>query len=160
MTVAHSLQHYLDEQFTEYDLITHDPTHNSADSARAAHIAARQLAKAVILKDGDGAYLMVVVPAANKINVNLLSYMLERKLSMVHEWELTHLFQDCEPGAIPALGQAYGLEIVWDDQLMDSDDIYFESGDHCQLVHMSKDQFQTLMGNHLHDAISSESANH
>lgn len=160
MTVAHSLQHYLDEQFTEYDLITHDPTDNSTESAHAAHIAARQLAKAVILKDSNGAYLMAVVPATNKINVKLLSYMLERKLSMVHEWELTHLFQDCEPGAIPALGQAYGLEIVWDDQLMDSDDIYFESGDHCQLVHMSQDQFQTLMGNYLHDAISSESASH
>lgn len=160
MAVSPALQHYLDEQFTEYDLISHSPTSSTIDSAQAAHISAEQLAKAIVLKDETGAYLMAVVPAANKIKISLLSYMLKRKLSMVHEWELRQLFQDCEPGAIPALGQAYGLEIVWDDQLMNSEDIYFESGDHCQLVHISKDQFQTLMDNYLHDAISCERTNH
>ena len=160
MTVAHALQHYLDEQFSEYDLISHTPTRSTADSANAADIAAGQVAKAVVLKDSNGAYLMVVVPASHKIDVKLLNYMLDRKLSMIHEWELTHLFHDCEPGSIPALGQAYGLDIVWDDQLMESDDIYFESGDHGQLIHMSQDQFQTLMGNYLHDAISTEATGH
>lgn len=160
MAIAHALQHYLDEQFSEYDLISHPPTTSTINSARAADIAVGQVAKAVVLKDTSSAYLMIVVPATNKIDIKLLNYMFERRLSMVHEWELTHLFQDCEPGAIPALGQAYGLEIIWDDQLMESDDIYFESGDHCQLIHMSQDQFQTLMESYLHDTISTEAPGH
>ena len=33
---------------------------------------------------------------------------------------------DCEPGAVPPLGAAYGLDVVVDDSLTDHSDVYFE----------------------------------
>ena len=70
------------------------------------------------------------------------------------EVELKDIFQDCELGAVPALGQAYGIDMIWDDELLACDDIYIESGDHEQLLHMSREQFAALMSSYTHEAIS------
>jgi Ala-tRNA(Pro) deacylase len=67
-------------------------------------------------------------------------------VSLATESEASRLFPDCEEGAMPALGMAYGLPAVVDDDLHGCDDIYFEGGDHRSLVHISGDQFDRLMG--------------
>ena len=56
------------------------------------------------------------------------------------------MFADCEVGALPAMGPAYGLETVVDDVLSEQPDIYFEAGDHEQLIHVSAETFHILMG--------------
>jgi Ala-tRNA(Pro) deacylase len=60
------------------------------------------------------------------------------------------LFLDCEPGAVPALGRAYGLNVVVDDSLAQEPDVYFEAGDHASLVHISGPSFQKLMADARH----------
>ena len=42
------------------------------------------------------------------------------------EPELKKLFGDCDTGAIPALSSAYGLKVIWDDQLKPAADIYID----------------------------------
>jgi len=51
---------------------------------------------------------------------------------------------------VPALGAAYGLNVVVDDSLAQQPDIYFESGDHTNLVHISGTSFRKLMTDALH----------
>jgi Ala-tRNA(Pro) deacylase len=55
---------------------------------------------------------------------------------------------------VPPLGQAYGVPVIWDDALSACPDIYFEAGDHRDLVHMSGQAFRTLMANADHARIS------
>jgi Ala-tRNA(Pro) deacylase len=62
------------------------------------------------------------------------------------ESELGSLFADCEIGALPAIGPAYGMETFIDDTIAEQPDIYFEAGDHEQLIHVSAEAFETLMG--------------
>jgi prolyl-tRNA editing enzyme YbaK/EbsC (Cys-tRNA(Pro) deacylase) len=59
-------------------------------------------------------------------------------LRLATEAKLKYLLKDCEPGAVPPLGAAYGLETVWDDSLLEQSDTYFEAGDHETLVHMKR----------------------
>ena len=54
-------------------------------------------------------------------------------------------FPTGELGSIPALGQAYGLKVLVHETLLEVDDIYFESGDHTELVHMAGEDFRALM---------------
>jgi len=49
------------------------------------------------------------------------------------------------PGAVPPLGQAFGIETIVDESLFDRDEIYFECGDHCRVVHVTGRDFQKLM---------------
>ncbi len=66
-------------------------------------------------------------------------------LRLASEDEISRLFADCEPGAIPPLGAAYGMRTVMDDSLADPQEIYFEAGDHEMLIQMSRDDFLRLM---------------
>lgn len=41
-------------------------------------------------------------------------------------YSILSIFHDCEPGAVTALGAAYGLKVVLDDSLASEPEIYFE----------------------------------
>ena len=63
-------------------------------------------------------------------------------------------FQDCDVGAVPALSNAYGLDVIWDEQLTNASEIYIEAGDHENLIHMHGDAFCKLMEDLPHNIIS------
>ena len=60
------------------------------------------------------------------------------------EDELAGRFADCERGAVPPLGVAYGMETVVDYSVESAPELYFEGGDHQALVHMRREQFSDL----------------
>ena len=63
------------------------------------------------------------------------------------EEELGGLFPDCELGAVPPLGHAYGIKTIWDPKttLGSERQVYFEAGDHVHLVRVSGKKFHELM---------------
>jgi Ala-tRNA(Pro) deacylase len=113
----------------------------------------------VLLGDASG-YLVAVVPASRRVELQSLERQLGRRLVLASESEVQDVFCDCTEGAIPAIGQAYGLEVVWDDCLAACPDVYFEAGDHTDLVRMSGKEFTFLMGRRPHGAISSPDLRH
>ena len=144
MAIAITLQQYLDKSGIEYDVLSHGHTETSLDTAQTSHIPPQQVAKSVILEDEDG-YLMAVIPASHHIELGQLSRQLERRLGLATEDELAGLFSDCDLGAIPPIGEAYHMEVVLDDSLGQCPDVYFEAGDHTDLVHVRGPAFQQLM---------------
>lgn len=145
MSIASTVSNYLAEHDVPYDILAHPHTTSSAESAQASHIPTSRLAKTVVLEDGLG-YLAVVVPSNRRVDLGELHRLFNRDLGLATESELGGLFADCEVGALPAVGPAYGLETVVDDSIVDQPDIYFEAGDHEQLIHVSAEVFRILMG--------------
>jgi len=145
MAVAETIQRFLDQHSFEYNLVPHPHTGSSHETAEAAHVSEDHIAKAVIVKDTAN-YAMVVVPASNWVEVEHLRKELNRDFHLATEDELVKLFSDCEAGAVPPLGPAYGVETFLDQALTSLANIYFEAGDHEQLVHMAGDDFRTLLG--------------
>lgn len=144
MTIAASVQNHLNREGVRYEVITHEHTRDSNHSARAAHVPGDQLAKCVMLEDGEG-YVMAVLPATHKVDLGAVHRQLNRKLGLATDRELADLFKDCEPGALPPLGRAYGMETILDESLNASRDIYFEAGDHVALIHVTGKDFLRLM---------------
>jgi Ala-tRNA(Pro) deacylase len=134
----------LDDHDTEYDLVPHPKSFSSLLSAKAAHVPEDHIAKGVLLKDYKG-YVLAVIPANEWVDLRRLQVELGRDLNLAPETEIDHLFSDCDPGAVPPLGEAYGLEMVLDISLVSHANIYFEGGDHEHLVHLDGDQFNALM---------------
>ena len=154
MGIAVKLENFLQSQRIHFDLLKHDYTEGSFNTAFAAHVPTRNLAKAVVFRDEDLYYTMAVLPSRNKVRRHTLNQIFDRSLELADEEELSDLFDDCAPGAIPALGQAYGLNVIWDDQLMDADEIWMEAGDHEHLIHLDKDEFLELMDEYMHAKFS------
>lgn len=146
MPVAEKLKTYLDSRDIDHEVLVHPLTHSSMETAQSAHIKGRKLAKGVVLRDEQG-YLLVVLPATKHVNLDMLNAQLDRCLQLVPETELAALFPDCRPGAIPALGEPYGLDAAWDSALATEDEIYFEAGDHEIAVRVSGEQFRQLLAN-------------
>jgi Ala-tRNA(Pro) deacylase len=65
-------------------------------------------------------------------------------------------YADCEPGAVPALGEAYGIQVIWDDDLQYTADVYIEAGDHEHLIRLERRDFRNLMKSLPHTVISKD----
>jgi Ala-tRNA(Pro) deacylase len=144
MTVAASVVRVLVDHGAEYDLVPHPKSLSSIESAKAAHVPEDHIAKGVLLKDRTG-YVLAVIPASEWIDLRRLQAELGRDLNIAPENEVDRLFNDCAPGAVPPLGEAYGLEMVLDESLISLSSIYFEGGDHENLVRLDGNQFNALM---------------
>jgi len=156
MAIAMTLKDYLENQDIRYDVLAHEKTRTSTETASVAHVPGDQLAKTVILEDDLG-YVMVVVPATHQVEMSAVDDQLRRRLTLAHEVEFPRLFTDCDLGALPPVGDAYGIETMVDDSLAEQPDIYFEAGDHELLVHVTNEQFDTLMADAMHGHFSQHS---
>ncbi|MCE9687112.1 YbaK/EbsC family protein [Shewanella sp. AS16] len=156
MSMSTRLTNYLKDKKVDYELVQHTHCLNSLSSAIAADVPAMQVAKAVILEDHEGRKLMAVLPAINKISLSILSDSLNRGLHLAKEQAVYPMFDDCEHGAIPPVAAAYNMDVVYDDLLLQSKDIYFEAGDHSHLVHVSHKDFSKLVSGAKHLRFSHE----
>lgn len=153
MAIATTLQHYLEGHHVPYDVMPHLRTMTARETARVCEIPADCLAKAVVLRDGGG-YVMAVLPASCQLDKAQLWRLLHRPVELADEGEATSLFKDCEIGAIPALGQAYGLETVVDERLGKAPEVWIEAGDHQHLVHLAGERFRELMAGARHGSFA------
>jgi Ala-tRNA(Pro) deacylase len=143
MTIAARLLTALREENVAYETISHPKTYSSTESATAAHVDDAHIAKAVVLKDEQG-FLLAVIPASEWLNLDRLREELNRELHLASEEEADDLFTDCQSGAFPPLGKAYGIETVLDQALISLSKVYFEAGDHEQLITVTGEQFRDL----------------
>ena len=153
MGVAMTLQQYLDDHRVAYEVTRHRKTGCSSMTAQSSHVPGGSLAKGVVLK-WDDAYLLAVVPSTRHVELDKIADIVEGPVKLASEREASRLFPDCEKGAVPVLGAAYGLATIVDDSLDDCDDVYFEGGDHRSLVHVTGDRFDRLMSDVTHGQIS------
>lgn len=153
MAIAITLKDYMEEHDLEYEVVSHDKSHTSMETAQCAHIPGDKVAKTVVLEDEQG-YVMVVVPATHRVEMGTVQRYLQRQLKLADEPELQRIFTDCELGALPPVGDPYGVETMIDDSLAEQTDIYFEAGDHEALIHMSCEQFELMMADAEHGSFS------
>lgn len=143
MAIANQIEQFLNRNQFQYDVILHSHSQYSMETAEASHVPGDQLAKAVILKDQDQ-YTMAILPATHRIDLGKLRHGTHRDFGLATEQEIGELFADCETGAVPPVGQPYDLPMLMEENLDALDDVYFEAGDHDQLIHMSGSEFQRL----------------
>ena len=145
MSISARLSSYLEQRGARYEVCFHEHSNSSAQTARTAHIPPAQLAKSVILEDEMGC-VMAVVPADKTVMLGQVARMLGRgRLRLSDENRIGMLFQDCDRGAVPPVGMAWGIETLVDDALEANEIVYMEAGDHERLLRMSHDQFHLLM---------------
>jgi Ala-tRNA(Pro) deacylase len=144
MSLAETVRRYLTEHEVEFEPIPHPKTASSRETAHAAHVREDHVAKAVIIKDKQG-FAMVVIPGSNWIKLEAINEELGRNFELAEEADAEALFPDCQPGAMPPLGSAYGVETYVDEQLMSLANVFFEGGDHTHLIQVNGQAFHELL---------------
>ena len=156
MSIARRLRWYLDASGLPYELLPHDPTSTSLATARAARIAPDRLLKPVLLEDDRG-YVLAVLPASSRVDLPRLSEQMHRELELASEGEINALFTDCDRGALPPIGAPYRVPTVYDDTIAAVPDVFFEAGDHTDVVHMRAPDFLRLLAGALHGSFGQRS---
>ncbi|MFK0573855.1 aminoacyl-tRNA deacylase [Endozoicomonas sp.] len=155
MTIPNTVHAFLREKGVPYQTVNHSPSKSSLQSAISAQVPLHKLAKAVILRDADKHYLMAIIPAANRVQIHQLNQVTNASFHLATEAEVYQQFQDCKPGAVPPIGQPYQMDMMWDDRLANSPDIYLEAGDHETLIHLLQENFQQLISGMPHHDLCS-----
>jgi Ala-tRNA(Pro) deacylase len=145
MYLSHTVTRFLDTRDVDFRTITHRHTMTTNQTAFSAQVPRERVAKAVLFGDEEH-YILAIVPASGRVDPTALGEVLgRRELVLAGEDEIAMVFPDCELGAIPAVGAAYGIDTVVDASLLVQPEIYFEGGDHEHLVHVSGANFRKLM---------------
>ena len=144
MSMSATLQDCLRSKGSQYEIVRHPHSHSSIETAAAAHIPGDRLAKTVLLEDEHG-YVAAVLPSTYAVRLSELWAQTGRQLRLAKEVDLRELFKDCDAGALPPVCTAYGMRTYLDESLAQQPDVYFEAGDHEELIHMGSRQFLDLM---------------
>ncbi len=98
MAMALKVGQFLNSHNVDFSLTQHRHTDTSFSSAISAHVPTSQVAKAVMLKDQNGEYLMAVVPSNRRVMIDKIGRMMGKQYFLIGEHELPQIFQDCDPG--------------------------------------------------------------
>ena len=88
------------------------------------------------------------------LDLDELRRQLQLSVELAPTEDVESVFEDCALGAVPPLGPAYGIESVWDEQLMSEPELYFEFGDHRHLVHVRTRDYLALLESERHGSFS------
>jgi len=153
MTIASRIRTYLTREHVNFDEVVHAPAMSAIMAAEVAHVGEDAMAKGVVLRTKDR-FMLAVVPANHHVRLGALRKYLGEDVGLATEDEIHLLFGDCDLGAVPPIGDAYGVETIVDDALIGANHIYFEGGDHRTLIHLGAEEWQRLTKKMPHAAFS------
>lgn len=153
MNISNCLKLYLDRHHITYQLVSHRYTDTAFNAAKSAHITAACMVKGVLLHDENG-YVMAAIPANKDVNIESVNSSMRRHLNLVEENTLACILNDCKKGAVPALGEAFGIPTIWDEDLAYQPGFYIESGNHQDLIRLNYFDFMNLMSRPLNSSIA------
>ena len=143
MSISARIKFHLDENKIPYSLLTHPSSYTAQGAAAVMHVPGREVAKTVVVQAGKNYYL-VVLPASLHVKPEKLAQVIGRPTRLATEDEFVSLFPDCELGAMPPLGELYGLTVYVDESLAADKEIIFNAGTHRDAVRMNYQDFVRL----------------
>jgi Ala-tRNA(Pro) deacylase len=143
--ISEKIRSFLDKNGVKYTTIKHSPAFTANEIAASAHVRGREMAKTVMVKIDDW-LAMVVLPASHLVSIeNLRQIVGAKNVRLAREEEFSRTFPDCEPGAMPPMGNLYGLDVYVDPDLAKDETIAFNAGSHTELIRMPYADFVRLV---------------
>jgi len=130
-----------------HEVLRHREAFTSQEVAHATHVSGRLMAKSIVVREAEDSYFMVVVTAPERVDLSAIHRATGRpKGRLASEQEMARLFPDCELGAMPPVGRLYGMSTYLDEDVRRHEDVYFQAGNHREVVRMKFADFETLAG--------------
>ena len=147
MALNQRLRELLYQRKLPYEILSHHEAYTAQEVAQATHVAGRLVAKPVVVRESEHRFYMAVVAAPQHVDLSNIHRVTGRpKGRLATEDEIRRLFPDCEVGAMPPIGWIYDLPLYMDQEFRDHEDIYFQAGNHVELVKMRFDDYEKLAG--------------
>jgi Ala-tRNA(Pro) deacylase len=145
MSLAPEVEKLLKDEGVDYEVIKHPTAYTAAEEAAVSHISGYEWAKTVIFLTKKEEPVMAVLPASFHVNAGKLEKLVgSGKLRLAEEKDFAGLYPNCEPGAMPPLGNLYGQPVFVDERLTEDETIVFNAGNHTEAVRLNYKDFERL----------------
>jgi Ala-tRNA(Pro) deacylase len=142
---AKKLKDFLDRENVRYVSIYHSIAYTSQEIAASVHVKGREMAKTVMVKL-DGKLAMAVLPASHQIDFEHLKRASgAQDAVLATEKEFEDLFPDCDIGAMPPIGNLYGMDVFVAQALTQDKEIAFNAGSHYELIKLGYKDFERVV---------------
>lgn len=142
MALAKTLRDYLEQKHVAYRTLTRTgparapPPGSSADE--------RRVVRSVLLRDEEG-YTLAILPADHRLCLDKVERAVGSSVHIASELEIAEIFTDCDAKSLPAVGGAYGVDVVVENRLAGQEKVYFAGGDSRTVIQVSGDTFRALI---------------
>jgi Ala-tRNA(Pro) deacylase len=143
MKIPKRLIDCLEQNKIRYELLKHPEAVTAQRIAQAEHVKGRHHAKVVMVKAGDQ-HVMIAIPADHQIDLKKASSAIGQPVSLEREGDFKSLFPDCATGAMPPLGNLYGVQTLVDTRLTEQDYVVFEAGTHSDAIKLSYRDYEKI----------------
>ena len=144
MDCRERLKSYLAEQAVVHEFQSHPSAFTAQEVAASEHVPGRMLAK-VVMVQADQRLVMLALPAPAHVDLRRVAETLGAgEVRLAEEREFASTFPDCEPGAMPAFGNLYGLQVHVDRSLTQNERIVMQAGTHHDTVSLAYADFERL----------------
>lgn len=138
------IEAYLRENGVAYELHHHPPAYTSQRVAQSEHIPGKFVAKVVVVF-ADDRMALLALPAPLHVDLKKAASVLGAKeVRLAAEDEFAGHFPDCDVGAVPPLGNLYGLPLYVDSALAQDERIVFDAGTHTDAISVTYEDFARL----------------
>ncbi len=145
MAILPKLQDLLEKNQVSYTHHVHATVYTAKEVAAVERVPEHRVAKVVVFS-GDNGYGMAVLPADEVVDLQELRAALGlMRVRLATEKELGELFADCELGAMPPMGNLYGMPVYMESDLLQEERIAFNAGTHRDVVYLRTTDYQNLV---------------
>ena len=127
----------------DYELIWHERTQSAKREAQALGVDPQRVAKTIVLTDGYGDFVRIVVPATRHVDLEKARVLLGNRFRLATERELVGAYPAFELGAVPPFGGPEDTVVV-DPAVADAGDVVVEAGTHEQSMRLAAKDLITL----------------
>lgn len=148
MQCKEKVEAYLREHHIPFQEQQHTPAFSMLRIAESEHVSSKKVAKTVIVQV-DGQLMSFVLPATYQVDLDKVRAILGAKeVRLAHEAEFAPTFADCEVGAMPPLGNLYGIPVYVDKNLATEESIIFPIGTYVDTMSLKYTDFEQLVHPH------------
>jgi Ala-tRNA(Pro) deacylase len=132
--ISTRLKNLLEQNGIPFEVVPHDPAFTAQQLAARMHVPGREFVKTVVVRV-DGRYALAAVPAHRLVDEKALARVARAgRCVLASEAEFRELFPDCELGAMPPVGNLYGLETYVDAEVTRDETVVANAGTHAEAI--------------------------
>jgi aspartyl-tRNA synthetase len=118
----------------KYDVIEHEATFTSEESAKARGTELKQGVKALVCRAGKK-FVQICVPGNKEIDLGKASLAIGAKIETANANEVREAIQ-CPIGAVPPFGNIFGIDVFIDEDVLKNEHVAFNAGLHTRSIKM------------------------
>jgi Ala-tRNA(Pro) deacylase len=140
------LLRWLHDHAVEFEVREHPLTFTARETAQAEGIDPIRFAKVVAVEMIDGGRALLVVDAADQVDLRKAGGVLGGPVRLLRESDLLELAPDCAAGTIPPVGELFGVQVLADRAIHDDPVITFHAGSHRHTVTVDEASWERAAG--------------